>query len=149
MNVGIVLGLCLLLKERGQLAADDFFDDLFVFLVDVVGGIIRSVIITGGALVVRFRVGLFALQFCELLLLPLDDVVLSRLALARFRLGPVILGLLFVGLGVVAFLAVLIAVGVRIVTISVVLVVCGLFAGLVPARRALSIRAVEALRSGT
>ncbi|HOY29799.1 MAG TPA: ABC transporter permease, partial [Flavobacteriales bacterium] len=31
----------------------------------------------------------------------------------------------------------------------VVLIVCGLFAGLVPARRALAIRAVEALRSGT
>jgi len=31
----------------------------------------------------------------------------------------------------------------------VVLITCGLFAGLVPARRALSIRAVEALRSGT
>jgi len=31
----------------------------------------------------------------------------------------------------------------------VVLVACGLFAGLVPARRALAIRAVEALRSGT
>lgn len=31
----------------------------------------------------------------------------------------------------------------------VVLIICGLFAGLVPARRALSIRAVEALRSGT
>jgi putative ABC transport system permease protein len=31
----------------------------------------------------------------------------------------------------------------------VVLIACGLFAGLVPARRALNIRAVEALRSGT